>query len=155
MDSRTRFLLLSAIVFAGCHTTEKVAVSTFHVIDAPAKYVRDHIDHTETTTTTTTTTAGVSDVTTPGRPVNAPPPKVVSHETSTGRGATSTTSATTPKSSTPTTATKEQFPTAKPVPGKPGYVYSVDAKGGIVDVTGYKSGDKAKDPYSKQIFIVP
>jgi len=25
----------------------------------------------------------------------------------------------------------------------------------MIDVTGYKSGDKAKDPYTKQIFIVP
>ncbi len=48
-----------------------------------------------------------------------------------------------------------QFPTAKPVPGKPGYVYSIDPKGGIVDVTGYKPGDKAKDPYTQQVFIVP
>jgi hypothetical protein len=41
------------------------------------------------------------------------------------------------------------------VPGRPGYVYSTDPNGGIVDVTGYKSGDKAKDPYTQQIFIVP
>lgn len=47
------------------------------------------------------------------------------------------------------------YPTAKPVPGKPGYVYSIDPKGGMIDVTGYNSGDKAKDPYSNEIFIVP
>ncbi|MEO5719955.1 MAG: hypothetical protein ABIR71_00610 [Chthoniobacterales bacterium] len=57
--------------------------------------------------------------------------------------------------STPRPKSATQFPTAKPVPGKPGYVYSVDPKGGIVDVTGYKAGDKAKDPYTQQIFIVP
>jgi hypothetical protein len=47
------------------------------------------------------------------------------------------------------------FPTARPVPGRPGFVYSLDPNGGIVDVNGYKPGDKAKDPYTKQIFIVP
>jgi hypothetical protein len=41
------------------------------------------------------------------------------------------------------------------VPGRPGYVYSLDPNGGMIDVTGYKPGDKAKDPYTKQIFIVP
>jgi hypothetical protein len=41
------------------------------------------------------------------------------------------------------------------VPGKPGFVYSIDSNGGMVDVTGYKSGDKAKDPYTHQVFIVP
>ncbi len=55
----------------------------------------------------------------------------------------------------PKAVATQQFPTAKPVPGKPGYVYSIDPKGGIVDVTGYKSGDKAKDPYTQQIFVVP
>jgi hypothetical protein len=55
----------------------------------------------------------------------------------------------------PPASTAEQFPTARPVPDKPGFVYSVDPKGGIIDVTGYKSGDKAKDPYTKQIFVVP
>jgi hypothetical protein len=159
MMSATRLLLVSMIVLAGCHTAHDVAVTSFHVIDAPAKYVRDHIDQNETTTTTTTTT-NVSDVATPGRAVSSPPPKVVHHDTATPRPHNEVASSTPKKSSaTPTprpAATQTaQFPTAKPVPGKPGYVYSVDPKGGIVDVTGYKSGDKAKDPYTKQIFIVP
>jgi len=58
----------------------------------------------------------------------------------------------TPRAPAPKTA---EFPTARPVPGKAGHVYSIDPKGGIIDVTGYKTGDKAKDPYTKQIFIVP
>jgi hypothetical protein len=49
-----------------------------------------------------------------------------------------------------------QFPVAKPVPGKPGYVFSpYDPNGGYVDVTGYQSGSKVKDPYSQKIFLVP
>ncbi len=166
-----RFLLASALVFTGCRTVHDVAVTSFHVIDAPAKFVRERLDQDQTTTTTTTTST-VSDVTTPGAPVAASPSRVVRRGASTHRSSASTQETTRPRndvgssasrkvSSSPTpsprqtSATTTQFPTAKPVPGKPGYVYSIDPKGGIIDVTGYKSGDKAKDPYTKQIFIVP
>jgi len=48
------------------------------------------------------------------------------------------------------------FPYAKPVPGKPGYVFSpFDKNGGYVDVTGYSPGQKVKDPYTGKIFLVP
>jgi hypothetical protein len=64
-----------------------------------------------------------------------------------------------PRSSpSPRTSSSAQptFPTAKPVPGKPGYVFSpFDTKGRYVDVSGYPSGSKAKDPWTDKIFIVP
>jgi hypothetical protein len=42
------------------------------------------------------------------------------------------------------------------VPGKAGYVFSpFDPSGGYVDVNGYTSGQKVKDPYSGKIFLVP
>ena len=48
------------------------------------------------------------------------------------------------------------FPTAKAVPGKPGYVFSpFDTKGRYIDVSGYAPGNKAKDPWTNKIFIVP
>ena len=48
------------------------------------------------------------------------------------------------------------IPYGKPVPGKPGYVFSpFDKNGGYVDVTGYSPGQKVKDPYSGRIFLVP
>src|SRR6266480_6859223 len=48
------------------------------------------------------------------------------------------------------------FPTAKAVPGKPGYVFSpFDASGRYIDVSGYPSGSRAKDPWTDKIFIVP
>jgi hypothetical protein len=54
------------------------------------------------------------------------------------------------------TSQPTQYPTAKPVPGKPGYVFSpFDANGGYVDVNGYTPGSKVKDPYSGKIFLVP
>ena len=52
-------------------------------------------------------------------------------------------------------ATKLEFPTAKPVEGKPGYVYSPFDTGKYVDVSGYAPGSKVKDPYSGKIFLVP
>lgn len=166
MISSARLFILSSLVLAGCHTAGKVAVSTFRVVDAPARFIRDRIDPPPATAK-----SQVSDVATPGRPVTAPPatpaPRHVTQTRTTSAAETTTprprpdsvaaaprkpTPSATPRSSAAQTA---QFPTAKPVPGKPGYVYSVDPKGGIVDVTGYKAGDKAKDPYTQQIFIVP
>ena len=175
MTSATaRLLLLAALIFTGCGRTREVArdaaVTTFRVIDAPANYVRRKLDAeeagAETTTTTTTTTetgqaaVGSSDVVTPGRPVpprnrvvtNTPPNAGTTIAGPTPRPRRETTTTPPPQQTAPTTT---DFPTARPVPGKPGFVYSIAPDGGIVDVTGYKSGDKAKDPYTKQIFIVP
>ena len=169
MLSAARLLLLLGIIFTGCTRTRQaardVAVTTFRVIDAPANYVRRRIDgeeRTEAETTTTTTTSeahvGTSDVVTPGRPV--PPRRQV--EVAPQRQMGTTPPGATPRpprretaSGSTSPASQVDFPTARAVPGKPGFVYSISPDGGIVDVTGYKSGDKAKDPYTKQIFIVP
>ena len=55
----------------------------------------------------------------------------------------------------PANAGSPQFPTAKPVPNKPGYVFSPSDPGKYVDVSGYAPGSKVKDPYSGKIFLVP
>jgi hypothetical protein len=53
-------------------------------------------------------------------------------------------------------ASQENFPTAKSVPGKSGYVFSpFDAEGRYVDVSGFPPGTKVKDPWTDKIFIVP
>jgi hypothetical protein len=168
---RVGFFLLGLGLFSGCRTAHDVAVTSFHVLDAPANYVRRKIDgNSETTTTTTTTTASSDTVTTPGRTVT--PTTTEQRRTTTtqspprsttkpGPGPRPSPSIVTEKSkpspspSRPTSA-QAQIPTAKPVPGKPGYVFSpFDASGGYVDVTGYTSGQKVKDPYSGKIFLVP
>jgi hypothetical protein len=42
------------------------------------------------------------------------------------------------------------------VPEKPGYVFSpFDSSGRYVDVSGYASGTKVKDPWTDKIFVVP
>ena len=57
--------------------------------------------------------------------------------------------------STQTVAAEQNYPTAKPVPDKPGYVFSPSEPTKYVDVSGYVPGSKVKDPYSGQIFLVP
>lgn len=175
MVSSGRFLLLAGVVLlAGCGTARRVAVTSFRVLDAPARYVRERIDPETTTTTTTTTSTGeVSDVVTPGHPIDPAPhshptrpsPNVAKQSRSSSGGSPSprpsrTTTAGAQRRPAPSATPRAQasvpaFPTARPVPGRPGYVYSIDPNGGIVDVTGYKSGDKAKDPYTQKVFIVP
>ena len=173
MKTSSSFLILAVIALTGCGGARKkardVAVTTFRVIDAPARYVRDRIDPPQGTTTTTTTTTEVpsSDVVTPGRPVAARPQQqpttTVRTPAATGSAPAATpratprpqTAAATPRPSPPATATTAtEFPVAKPVPDKPGFVLS-PYDGAFVDVTGFKSGDKARDPKTKQIFIVP
>src|SRR5260370_31829500 len=61
-----------------------------------------------------------------------------------------------PSRSPRASSTKLEFPIAKPVPGKPGYVFSpFDTSGRYIDVSGYTSGSKVKDPWNDKIFIVP
>jgi len=167
MKSAAIFLVFAVGAFSGCETAHDVAVTSFRVVDAPANYVRRHIDEESTTTTTTTTVQ--SDVTAPGHPMVSPTPFP---QRTTAQRSQATESApesrtknrevveTEPKPSASSqrssTAQGPKIPYAKPVPGKPGYVYSpFDPNGGYVDVTGYASGSKAKDPYTGKIFIVP
>jgi hypothetical protein len=167
-----RILVLGTIVLSGCHTAHDVAVTSFRVLDAPANFVRKRIDTPgETTTTTTTTTANSDVVNTPGRTVAVTPTsRDKRRQTTTTQSQPSPTAtprvsrtATVEKSKpSPTPAPRSvtsqapQYPTAKPVPGKPGYVFSpFDPSGGYVDVNGYTSGSKVKDPYSGKIFLVP
>ena len=48
-----------------------------------------------------------------------------------------------------------QLPTARPVPGKPGVVFSPFSSDKYIDVEGFPSGTEVNDPYSGQPFIVP
>jgi len=161
-----RIVFLGAIFLGGCSTAHDVAVTSFRVIDAPANYVRRKIDNSDgTTTTTTTTTTVASDAVTPGRHVvpndRSSQRRQVTPQTQPGPSAPRNTVVEKPKSSpspAPRTVTNPpaQYPTAKVVPGKPGYVFSpYDPSGGYVDVNGYPSGSKVKDPYSGKVFLVP
>jgi hypothetical protein len=165
-----RIFLLSAIILSGCSAARNVAVTSFRVLDAPANFVRRQIDGQDQSTTTTTTTTVASDtVTTPGRTVTVSPSTRETQRRNVTRQDQPRPSAS-PRSSPVTltekskpspgpsrnVTTQTQYPTAKPVPGKPGYVFSpFDPSGGYVDITGYSPGQKVKDPYSGKIFLVP
>ena len=49
------------------------------------------------------------------------------------------------------------LPYAKPVPGKPGFVFSPydQYNKGYIDVRGFPPGTEVKDPYSGKSFLVP
>lgn len=51
---------------------------------------------------------------------------------------------------------KGEIPYAKPVPGKPGFVFSpYEQYKGYIDVRGFPPGTEVKDPYSGKSFLVP
>jgi len=127
------------------------------VVTAPVRYVFGEREPAPATTT--------SDVTNPGQPVAVPSPTAKpraasrkSKQPSTNAPSRLVANKPSAKSSPSTqkSASATQFPVAKPVPGRPGLVFSpFNASGGYIDVSGYAPGSKVKDPDSKQIFIVP
>jgi hypothetical protein len=180
MNLFERALLLATVLLAGCGTTRNVAVSSYHVTrdvavgsyrvaTAPVHYALRR--HSNEPTMVGTTDAIESDVTQPGHP--APAAQVASVPQRRPKAETRTNEKkpkTTPRvAQTETTEPERQssaaaqtssagpaFPTAKAVPGKPGYVFSpFDSSGRYVDVSGYTPGTKVKDPWTDKIFIVP
>ncbi|HUS09437.1 MAG TPA: hypothetical protein VMZ30_03140 [Pyrinomonadaceae bacterium] len=143
-----------------------VAVGSYRVASAPVHYAtRKRGDESSTMVGTET----ASDVTNPGQPI---PPETASAsqqqprveaERSQGRrsSGTSVTSRQEPaqsqtRGSSSGAAPSTTFPTGKLVPGKPGYVFSpFDKEGRYVDVSGFPSGTKVKDPWTDKIFLVP
>jgi hypothetical protein len=172
--------LVAAVLLAGCGTTRHVAVSSYHVTrdvavgsyrvaTAPVHYALRR--HSNEPTMVGTTDAIESDVAEPGHPVpstqvGSQPPRRSRPDTtrteSSSKGSPSVASSETtrpgpkPLPATQVSSTSTAFPTAKTVPGKPGYVFSpFDSSGRYVDVSGYASGTKVKDPWTDKIFIVP
>jgi hypothetical protein len=160
------FTFLLALAVLGCRTAENVASTSAAVVTAPVRFVGNQFRHDEQPTAETTIYEG--------QPVEAMPPQPTATPFRQPRTVTSSTSGSPPPtqsetqpstadtlrpSATPRSSSSNsaaQFPVAKPVPGKPGYVFSpYDPNGGYVDVTGYQSGSKVKDPYSQKIFLVP
>jgi hypothetical protein len=145
-----------------------VASTSAAFITAPAHYVSRKLGGEQTTTETTDTTVyenqPVEAAPPPPQPSPARSPRTITSTTTTAssppqQDETQSTSATSHPSATPrslSTNSAAQFPVAKAVPGKPGYVFSpYDPNGGYVDISGYPSGSKVKDPYSQKIFLVP
>jgi hypothetical protein len=171
------------LLLAGCGTTRNVAATSYHVTrdlavgsyrvaTAPVHYALRRNRGQVSTWETASAETSESDVTEPGRPMTET--ELVSTQQQQPRIERNRTPDA-PSSAAPRVARKEpmqsktkqssssgassaqpEFPTAKLVPGKSGYVISpFDSSGRYVDVTGYASGSKVKDPWTNKIFIVP
>ena len=172
-------LIFPLLLVAGCHATRDVAVTSYHVTrglavgsyrvaTAPVHYaLRKRGDASEAVTTETLSSdAAIGSQSVPASqvPLTRKPMRQESVEqipTSSPRvarkdAAQSKTKKTQTSGSEPARSTQPEFPMAKAVPGKPGYVVSpFDSSGRYVDVSGYASGTKVKDPWTDKIFIVP
>ena len=163
-------MLFAAVLLAGCGTTRNVAVSSYHVTrgaavgsykvaravavgsyrvaSAPVHYATRK--GTDEPTMVGTTEATSSDVTQPGQRM---PPGTASASRTTHKD---TAQYSTKTGSSRPSASQENFPTAKAVTGKSGYVFSpFDTEGRYVDVSGFAPGTKVKDPWTDKIFLVP
>lgn len=172
-------LLFAAVLLTGCgttknvavtsyHVTRDVAVGSYHVATAPVNYALGRRGEPKMVGTTEATS---SDVTEPGRPVSSQqvtssPQRSSKHQAESSQSSSRTTAQvqrrettqanTKPSSPAHPSYPQTGFPTAKAVPEKPGYVFSpFDSSGRYVDVSGYASGTKVKDPWTDRIFVVP
>lgn len=149
---------LGSAMLAGCGAARDAAVVSYRVATAPVKLARRALEKPSPTPGPVTST---TDVDVPGRPVAASSPKPKKRRVTESSSATTATRSNRTQSSavksTPDSASGAQaeFPLAKPVPGRPGYVYSPYDPSKYVDVSGYTSGSKVKDPFVHKIFIVP
>jgi hypothetical protein len=179
MNAMERPLLIAAVLLGGCGTTRNVAVTSYHVTrdvavgsyrvaTAPVHYALKGRDEPKMVGTTEATS---SDVIKPGQPVStsqaaSAPQRRTKVQTESSQSSARTvpqvarreTTQQNQKPSSPAQPSypQTQFPTAKAVPEKPGYVFSpFDTSGRYVDVSGYASGTKVKDPWTDKIFVVP
>jgi hypothetical protein len=148
MVKALNLILFCGVLLTGCGPARVVrtaAVASYHVATAPVKVARWALkDRSKPPSKQTTTDADV-DV--------SEHPVITSSAQPRQRDVTTTAGGV--KSKTATMSPQAQFPVAKAVPGKPGYVYSPYDSSKYVDVTGYTPGSKVKDPYVQKIFIVP
>jgi len=170
MKAIVRVLMVVWVFLAGCQATHDVATTSYHVTrgaavgsykvaravavgsyrvaSAPVHYATRK--GTGEPTMVGTTEATSSDVTQPGQ--RMPAGTASASRTTRKETAQSSTKTGSSRASTP----QENFPTAKSVPGKSGYVFSpFDTEGRYVDVSGFASGTKVKDPWTDKIFLVP
>ena len=156
-----RLLAGSALFLFGCGFAHNAGV----VVTAPIRLFHHPPSPpvssaaTVTTTTTTSQSAGRAPAHPQPSPVTAlsphRPTRYVSSSSPSPAKPKPTAQAVPKPKSSPAPAAEQNFPTAKPVPEKPGYVFSPSEPGKYVDVSGYPPGSKVKYPYSGKIFLVP
>jgi hypothetical protein len=150
-----RASVIGVLVLSGCRSASDVAESSYHTATAPADVRPNPGPPTTVTTasrdgavTTSTTRPAEASASTRATPSADRIPPTADHNPA-PEDKPRVESSPNPSSS------QLDFPTAKPVEGKPGYVYSPFDPGKYVDVSGYTPGSKVKDPYSGKIFLVP
>jgi hypothetical protein len=181
MNTLARTLIFVAALLAGCRATRDVAVTSYHVTrdvavgsyrvaSAPVHYALGR--NRDESSTATRTEASSSDVAGPNQYTRPPEGSSVSQQQPRSESAEVQSSSPNaasrvtrkeitqakpkPSPSSHASASQGSFPTAKSVPGKPGYVFSpFDSTGRYVDISGYAPGTKVKDPWTDKIFIVP
>jgi len=176
MNTFARGMIFAAILLGGCRATRDVAVTSYHVTrgiavgsyrvaTAPVHYaLRKRGEGSEAVTTETIP----SDVASPSQSIpiseaavrqqarQQPSEERIPSSSRRVAQRETTQSKTKTSSSLPASSSQAEFPTAKAVPGKPGYVVSpFDSSGRYVDISGYASGTKVKDPWTDKIFVVP
>lgn len=169
-----RLLACSALFLAGCGFAHDTAVGSYRVVTAPIRLFHHSTPDPVPPGTTVTTTHTEVRASRRSLPQPSPVTALSQHRTTRyvasaspspsphakPKQATSAVApAPTPKAKSPaaaqSAAPEQSFPTAKPVPDKPGYVFSPSEPGKYVDVSGFAPGSKVKDPYSGKIFLVP
>jgi len=152
--------LVATVAFFGCRTAHDVAVSSYRLATSPINLVRHHpaeaansIPSAPTTTATPAEVAASQPVSSTPRPTPSVRPRPSPTAAEPKKPVVENVQ---PQPSGPAPSISSlDFPTAKPVEGKPGYVFSPFDAGKYVDVSGYAPGSKVKDPYSGKIFLVP
>ena len=146
MRLATRTALVAALAFSGCHTSPFSFVGHHRTDATPAATstpepppAAPQITATPPVSSTPRPVPSVRPLATPTAEPKKPPVDTVEP----------------PPSPAAQPSASLDFPTAKPVEGKPGFVYSPFEEGKYVDVSGYAPGSKVKDPYSGKIFLVP
>jgi hypothetical protein len=133
----------ASATYHAASATYHAASTTYHVVTVPVRIIKRNVvrkvppdARAENTATSITTT-------------RATPRKSVPVQTA-------TISSKSKASPVLAAAPPIQFPIAQRVPGKSGLVMSpYDPEARYVDVSGYASGSKVKDPWTEKIFIVP
>ncbi|HEX8373486.1 MAG TPA: hypothetical protein VF585_11945 [Chthoniobacterales bacterium] len=133
-----------ALGFSACETTKQET-------ETESRY-----GNSTTTSSSSTTTTSANRPSSDGMPTPTPRPKRTDVEsnpptTTVQENTTSVEPAATPMP----TPVVQDYPTAKAVEGKPGFVNSPFGGSGIVDVRGYPPGTEVKDPYTGKVFLVP
>jgi hypothetical protein len=165
MNPETGVIVLLGIMVTGCAPTKNVAATSYHAVTAPVRIV-----HRAIAGNPSDESAVNSDVASPGRQIGVATPTPTAHPATVEQNAasgsasaqtsqanlTQTAAKPSPPPSPRAASTKPQFPVARPVPGKPGLVYSpFNSNGALIDVSGYPPGSKVKDPDTQKIFVVP